>query len=400
MTATRRSCSAGRATYSAHRPPRRVRWHRVALSGAETRVLAALARVRTRRARDARGQNEQALLLLSVFRKRALSTMWALSQSHRAPPGVAGRFGPEAALDWAQPRLVFGEDERPGRTGRARGLTVHSGTGPASRSGRGCGDCGAGRRGALREERKIGRLIALIRRTREPVVVFTEFRDSLDAMRRRLPFAGRCPCFMAARTRSMRRAAAASCFSDGTTSVLLATDVAGQGLNLQSRARWVISLELPWNPARLEQRIGRVDRISQNATDAPHAAGGAGRGRVGTAGASLAPNPDSASIGRRRRAGQCHAAGRHRAARAAVSRRNRIRLAGVDRWTPARAGGGWPGAPRNHSRAGAGWRRRGERPRRRGAPDSVVIRAWRISCRADSSRCSCSRSPSSTRPMS
>ena len=52
-------------------------------------------------------------------------------------------------------------------------------------------------------------------------------------------------------------------FLDGSTSVLLATDVAGQGLNLQSRARWVISLELPWNPARLEQRIGRVDRISQ-----------------------------------------------------------------------------------------------------------------------------------------
>jgi hypothetical protein len=34
-------------------------------------------------------------------------------------------------------------------------------------------------------------------------------------------------------------------------------------LNLQSRARWTISLELPWNPARLEQRAGRVDRIGQ-----------------------------------------------------------------------------------------------------------------------------------------
>ena len=52
-------------------------------------------------------------------------------------------------------------------------------------------------------------------------------------------------------------------FLTGTASVLLATDVAGQGLNLQARARWVVSLELPWNPARLEQRIGRVDRIGQ-----------------------------------------------------------------------------------------------------------------------------------------
>jgi hypothetical protein len=53
-------------------------------------------------------------------------------------------------------------------------------------------------------------------------------------------------------------------FLHGAASVLLATDVAGQGLNLQDRARWVISLELPWNPARLEQRVGRVDRIGQH----------------------------------------------------------------------------------------------------------------------------------------
>jgi hypothetical protein len=46
-------------------------------------------------------------------------------------------------------------------------------------------------------------------------------------------------------------------------SLLVATDVAGQGINLHQRCRWVISLELPWNPARLEQRIGRVDRIGQ-----------------------------------------------------------------------------------------------------------------------------------------
>jgi hypothetical protein len=57
-------------------------------------------------------------------------------------------------------------------------------------------------------------------------------------------------------------------FLDGNASVLLATDVASQGLNLQQRCRWVISLELPWNPARLEQRIGRVDRLGQTGT--PH----------------------------------------------------------------------------------------------------------------------------------
>jgi hypothetical protein len=45
--------------------------------------------------------------------------------------------------------------------------------------------------------------------------------------------------------------------------LLFATDAAGEGLNLHQRCRVVVNLELPWNPMRLEQRIGRVDRIGQ-----------------------------------------------------------------------------------------------------------------------------------------
>jgi superfamily II DNA or RNA helicase len=45
--------------------------------------------------------------------------------------------------------------------------------------------------------------------------------------------------------------------------VLLATDAGGVGLNLQRAASCVINLELPWNPAVLEQRIGRVFRLGQ-----------------------------------------------------------------------------------------------------------------------------------------
>jgi hypothetical protein len=45
--------------------------------------------------------------------------------------------------------------------------------------------------------------------------------------------------------------------------VLLATDAAGEGLNLHDACRLVVNLELPWNPMRIEQRIGRVDRIGQ-----------------------------------------------------------------------------------------------------------------------------------------
>ena len=45
-------------------------------------------------------------------------------------------------------------------------------------------------------------------------------------------------------------------------SVFLSTDAGGVGLNLQA-ASAVINFEPPWNPARLEQRIGRVHRLGQ-----------------------------------------------------------------------------------------------------------------------------------------
>jgi superfamily II DNA or RNA helicase len=47
--------------------------------------------------------------------------------------------------------------------------------------------------------------------------------------------------------------------------VLISTDAGGEGLNLQF-CHVVINYDIPWNPMRLEQRIGRVDRIGQNKT--------------------------------------------------------------------------------------------------------------------------------------
>src|SRR5256886_16059101 len=59
------------------------------------------------------------------------------------------------------------------------------------------------------------------------------------------------------------RTASLEAFASGKRRILLATDAAGEGLNLHHSCRTVINLELPWNPMRLEQRIGRVDRIRQ-----------------------------------------------------------------------------------------------------------------------------------------
>src|SRR5260370_25748905 len=49
---------------------------------------------------------------------------------------------------------------------------------------------------------------------------------------------------------------------DPEVQVLIASDAAGEGINLQ-RARLMVNYDLPWNPNRLEQRFGRIHRIGQ-----------------------------------------------------------------------------------------------------------------------------------------
>jgi superfamily II DNA/RNA helicase len=53
---------------------------------------------------------------------------------------------------------------------------------------------------------------------------------------------------------------------DGTLTLLLGTDAAAEGLNLQ-RLGTLINIDLPWNPTRLEQRKGRIQRIGQSRSE-------------------------------------------------------------------------------------------------------------------------------------
>jgi superfamily II DNA/RNA helicase len=62
--------------------------------------------------------------------------------------------------------------------------------------------------------------------------------------------------------REERRKAQESFQHDPEVQVLLATDAAGEGINLQ-RAHLMVNYDLPWNPNRLEQRFGRIHRIGQ-----------------------------------------------------------------------------------------------------------------------------------------
>ena len=108
-------------------------------------------------------------------------------------------------------------------------------------------------------------LARLLRRVREPAIVFTEYRDTLKHLADVLRGDRTVTTIHGGMDRAAR-AAAVGAFNRGEANLLLATDAAAHGLNLQSRCRLIVSLELPWNPVRLEQRIGRVDRIGQRRT--------------------------------------------------------------------------------------------------------------------------------------
>jgi hypothetical protein len=102
----------------------------------------------------------------------------------------------------------------------------------------------------------------LLRRTREPLVVFSEYRATVVATARALPSGVRAGVLHGGLAPELR-AHVIDTFLRGATRMLLTTDVAGEGLNLQHRARLVVTLDWPWRPHRLEQRFGRVDRLGQ-----------------------------------------------------------------------------------------------------------------------------------------
>ncbi len=115
---------------------------------------------------------------------------------------------------------------------------------------------------AAADSSKLRRLRRLLRRAGEPAVVFTEYRDTLFAAVAALAATFRLGAIHGGVPAAMRQEVVQQ-FQRGGLDVLVATDTAGEGLNLHHRCRLVIDLEAPWNPVRLEQRVGRVDRIGQ-----------------------------------------------------------------------------------------------------------------------------------------
>ena len=100
----------------------------------------------------------------------------------------------------------------------------------------------------------------------QKLVVFTEHRDTLNYLESRITtLLGSKESVVrihGGMGREDRVKAQESFKHDPEVRVLLATDAAGEGINLQ-RAHLMVNYDLPWNPNRLEQRFGRIHRIGQ-----------------------------------------------------------------------------------------------------------------------------------------
>jgi len=102
--------------------------------------------------------------------------------------------------------------------------------------------------------------------TRRKIIIFTEHRDTLTYLEGRIrSLLGRPETVVTIHggmNRDLRRRVQAAFVKNPEVQVLVATDAAGEGVNLQ-RANLMVNYDLPWNPNRIEQRFGRIHRIGQ-----------------------------------------------------------------------------------------------------------------------------------------
>jgi ERCC4-related helicase len=135
---------------------------------------------------------------------------------------------------------------------------------------------------AIGVETKIERLLQLIRNelaSEEPVLLFTEYKATqalvINALHRH--FGHGSATFINGDERlegllstsgkieavSQPREHAADAFNSGSVRFLVSTEAGGEGIDLQERCAIVIHVDMPWNPMRLHQRVGRLSRYGQ-----------------------------------------------------------------------------------------------------------------------------------------
>ena len=131
--------------------------------------------------------------------------------------------------------------------------------------------------GALPQDTKAGVLRKVLEELEaagyEQVMVFTQYTATMDFLREYLRGIGRhgILCFSGrggevlehdGKWRTVSRDDVKRRFREGRAEILLCTDAAAEGLNFQFCGA-LVNYDMPWNPMRVEQRIGRIDRLGQ-----------------------------------------------------------------------------------------------------------------------------------------
>ncbi len=114
----------------------------------------------------------------------------------------------------------------------------------------------------VKRNAKVNLIIDVAQQTGEKMIVFTQFRETQELLSRRLKNEGISNVKYHGQLSSGRRKSALEEFRSDDCQVLVCTDSGSEGLNLQF-CHILVNYDLPWNPMRVEQRIGRVHRIGQ-----------------------------------------------------------------------------------------------------------------------------------------
>ena len=131
-------------------------------------------------------------------------------------------------------------------------------------------------RGIGENDTKVGRLLAdldTIFKQRDTVIVFTQYADTMDFLRDQLrqAYGSQVACYSGrggefwngiAWTSTTKEQIKNDFLQGEAVKILVCTEAASEGLNLQT-CGVLINYDMPWNPMRVEQRIGRIDRIGQ-----------------------------------------------------------------------------------------------------------------------------------------
>jgi superfamily II DNA or RNA helicase len=246
----------------------------------EREVYDAITRYINKRFKELEGEKAGKGFVMTIYRRRASSSPQALRRSlERRRTGllaVAERRAFDAQLrSDDEPERLDDEDVPEGENARAVSAAFPDSPEVAR------AELGEVERllenlqalGALDSKRdKFFNLLRQVTDDGRPALVFTEYTDTMEYLREALVdhYGVRLACYSGEGGRvwdgtswkHVTKDAITRALRQGELSILICTDAASEGLNLQA-AGALLNYDLPWNPSKVEQRIGRIDRIGQ-----------------------------------------------------------------------------------------------------------------------------------------